>query len=96
MTETKPPRKHVLFQPNDEVVAQVQGDPGAWYLVGGGERDRLGVISQTAYRIRRGLITSFAAPEGGIFEVQVSTDRSIEERAYPVELYLRWQPTVKK
>lgn len=88
----KPRRKYVLFEPYDQVVAKVKADPGEWYLVGGDDLDRLGTISQTAYRIRHGLITTFASPAGGAFEVKVSTDKSLEDREHPVELYLRWVP----
>lgn len=85
-------RSQVLFEPFDKTAETVRAKPGQWFLVGGGETARYGVFSQTAYRIRRGQITAFANPEGGHWEVQVSTDQRIEDRQYPVEVYMRFVP----
>lgn len=85
-------RSQVLFEDFDTTATTVRQNPGKWFLVGGGERDRYGVFSQTAYRIRRGLIAAFATPTGGYWEAQVSTDQRVEDRKHPVEVYLRFVP----
>jgi hypothetical protein len=82
-------RSRVLFEDFDSVAETVKATPDKWFLVGGGDEDRLSVFSQTAYRIRRGLIKAFAEPTGGRWEVQVSTDKRVE-RKHPVEVYLRF------
>lgn len=84
-------RSRVLFEPFDQVATTVRANPGKWHLVGGGPETRYSVFSQTAYRIRRGLIKAFAEPEGGYWEVQVSTDKRVQ-RDHPVEVYLRFVP----
>lgn len=90
--EPRRTRSRVLFEDFDKTADTVREQPGKWFLVGGGDRDRYGTFSQTAYRIRRGEIRAFADPEGGIWEVQVSTDQRIENRTHPVEVYLRFVP----
>jgi hypothetical protein len=87
-------RSRVLFEDFETVAKTVAANPGQWHLVGGGSRERYGVFSQTAYRIRRGLISAFADPQGGYWEVQVSTDQRVE-REHPVEVYLRFVPVEK-
>lgn len=93
LTEKQPrrTRSRVLFESFEDVAATVRAKPGQWHLVGGGDADRYGVFSQTAYRIRRGQIAAFAEPEGGTWEIQVSTDKRVD-RDYAVEVYLRWVP----
>jgi hypothetical protein len=85
-------RSRVLFEDFDTTADAVRAQPGKWFLVGGGERERYGTFSQTAYRIRRGEIRAFAEPEGGFWEVQVSTDQRVEDRKHAVEVYLRFVP----
>jgi hypothetical protein len=85
-------RSRVLFEDFETTAETVRAQPDKWFLVGGGPKDRYGVFSQTAYRIRRGQIAAFAEPEGGFWEVQVSTDQRIENRTHPVEVYLRFVP----
>lgn len=82
-------RSRVLFEDAEVIASKVRAKPGEWFLVGGGEKSRRGVLSQTAYRIRHGFIAAFAAPEGGSWDVRVSTDRNVD-RKYPVEVYLRF------
>lgn len=84
-------RQPVLFEPFEKVAAVVRSNPSAWHLVGGGPQERYKVFSQTAYRIRRGLIKAFAEPEGGFWEVNVSTDKRVK-RDHPVEVYMRFVP----
>jgi hypothetical protein len=93
LTEKQPrgTRSRVLFEPFETVADTVRAKPGEWHLVGGGPEERYGVFSQTAYRIRRGEIRAFAEPQGGKWEIQVSTDKRVE-RDYEVEVYLRWVP----
>jgi hypothetical protein len=93
--EPRRTRSRVLFEDFATTADTVRKNPGKWHLVGGGDEDRYGVFSQTAYRIRRGQITAFADPQGGFWEVQVSTDKRIE-RDYPVEVYLRFVPVGAK
>lgn len=88
-------RSQVLFEDFDTTAKTVREHPGKWFLVGGGERDRYGVFSQTAYRIRRGQISAFAEPVGGFWEAQVSTDQRVEDRKHAVEVYLRFVPVAK-
>jgi hypothetical protein len=83
-------RSRVLFDNSENVAKTAQDNPDKWYLVGGGPKDRYGVYSQTAYRIRRGQISAFAAPQGGFWEALVSTDQRVEDRKHPVELYVRF------
>lgn len=85
-------RSRVLFEDFDTTAQTVRQSPGKWFLVGGGPAQRYGTFSQTAYRIRRGQIAAFADPEGGHWEAQVSTDQRIENRSFPVEVYLRFVP----
>jgi hypothetical protein len=94
VTEQQPrrTRSQVLFESFASVAAKTRDNPGKWFLVGGGPESRYSVFSQTAYRIRRGLIRAFADPQGGTWEVQVSTDK----REHPVEVYLRFVPVTAK
>jgi len=85
-------RSRVLFEDFQTTADTVRAKPGEWFLVGGGERSRYGTFSQTAHRIRRGEIRAFASPEGGVWEVVVSTDKNITDRKHPVEVYLRFVP----
>jgi|SRR4051812_15209743 hypothetical protein len=96
LTEKQPrrTRSRVLFEDFSTTADTVRAKPGHWFLVGGGDEDRYGVFSQTAYRIRRGQISAFADPQGGTWEVQVSTDKRVE-RDHPVEVYLRFVPVSK-
>jgi hypothetical protein len=94
-------RRPVLIKPADEVVQVLRANPGSkadtgsgWHLIATGDRSRLGVISQTSYRIRNQLIAAFVVGEDdpGEFETQVSTDTSVPGRTADVELYGRWVP----
>jgi hypothetical protein len=93
VTEQQPrrTRSQVLFDTFEKVADTAKASPGKWFLVGGGPETRYSVFSQTAYRIRRGLIKAFAEPHGGYWEVQVSTDKRVQ-RDHPVEVYLRFVP----
>jgi len=90
--EPRRTRSRVLFEDFETTAQTVRENPGAWHLVGGGEKARYGVFSQTAHRIRRGQIKAFAEPEGGRWEIQVSTDQRVEGRQHEVEVYLRFVP----
>jgi hypothetical protein len=94
--EPRRTRSRVLFEDFSTTAETVRQNPTKWHLVGGGPDERYGVFSQTAYRIRRGEIRAFADPQGGYWEVQVSTDKNITDRDYPVEVYLRWVPVGPK
>lgn len=90
-------RRAVLSQPAEEVAAILLANPGndtnpdsGWHLIAAGDRTRLGVISQTSYRIRKGLIAAFEPVAGGHYETWVSTDKSVPDRKDDVELYARW------
>ena len=92
-------RRAVLFEDPAVVVAKLKAAPGTvadpdsgWHLIAGGDRTRLGVISQTGYRIRNGKILAFAVEpdEPGRFETMVSTDTQVPDRRADVELYARW------
>jgi len=91
VTEQSPrrTRSQVLFESFESVASKAKAEPNKWFLVGGGPQERYGVFSQTAYRIRRGLIKAFSKPQGGTWEVQVSTDQRVQ-RDHPVEVYLRF------
>jgi hypothetical protein len=87
----------VLTQPAEDVVAILRANPGnkadpdsGWHLIATGDRTRLGVISQTSYRIRTGGILAFADPGKGHYETLVSTDTSLPNRRAAVELYARY------
>ena len=90
-------RRPVLLQDAEEIVGILKANPGnkddpesGWHLIATGDRSRLGVISQTSYRIRNGGIQAFNDPGAGVYETWVSTDTSIPNRKAPVELYARW------
>jgi hypothetical protein len=94
-------RQPVLFEPPEIVVAKLKASPGSakdpdegWHLIAARDRTRLGVISQTSYRIRNGRIAAFVVTEDdpGRFETMVSTDTKIPDRRADVELYARWIP----
>lgn len=64
-------------------------------IIGSGGLDRLGVMSQTAYRIRYGRIKAFVvgqeeSNDGWRFHASVSTARNVEGREHPVELWACW------
>jgi len=82
----------VLLESSRAIAEKVRSDPGTWFLVGGGDRSRLGSMGQTAWRIRRGLIAAFAEPDGGYYEVQVTAAADRPDADYEVEMYLRWVP----
>lgn len=94
-TALKEPRPTVLFEPNAVVSTKVRAAPNTWFLVGGGDKDRLGVLSQTGYRIRRGLLADFPNDDGH-WQVVVSSNESVAKRLYPVEVYLRWVPVAER
>lgn len=91
-------RRPVLTQPAEDVAAILQANPGhstdpdsGWHLIATGDRTRLGVISQTSYRIRNGKIAAFThSGRKGHYETLVSTDASLPDRRAAVELYARW------
>lgn len=85
----------MLFEDNETVALTLFSHPGDWYMVGGGPAERTRVLTQTAHRIRRGLIEAFRAYTGGRFEAVMSTDTTRRDRLYPVELYARWAPYTK-
>jgi hypothetical protein len=94
-------RQPVLFEPPEIVVATLKASPGTvddpdsgWHLIAARDRTRLGVISQTSYRIRNGKIQAFVVTEDepGRFETMVSTDTKVPDRKADVELYARWVP----
>jgi hypothetical protein len=85
-------RNPVLLESSRVIADKVQAAPATWFLVGGGDRSRLGSMSQTAWRIRRGLIAAFAEPDGGYYEVQVTAAADRPDPDYEVEMYLRWVP----
>jgi hypothetical protein len=85
-------RRPVLEEPAEVVAHTLIHNPGQWYIIARGERDRLKVISQTGYRIRRNQIGAFAEVVGdGSWETRVNsqTGRSEDEA---VLLYGRWLP----
>jgi hypothetical protein len=82
----------VLAEDAAVIAKKLQADPGQWYLIAMGPIERLGVLSQTAYRIRRRAISAFKQ-EGGEFDCRVSTDMHVPDREAAVELYCRWIPT---
>jgi hypothetical protein len=94
---TQPPiaqrqRQPVLLEPAEDIAAKVTAAPGDWYLIAGGDRTRLGSMGQTAWRIRRGLISAFAEPVGGTYEVMVTAAADRPDADYEVEMFLRWLP----
>ena len=60
----------VLSEPYDVIAQTLRSDPNTWYLIGTGPRERLGVLSQTAYRIRCNRIAAFRT---GSWETKVSS-----------------------
>jgi hypothetical protein len=95
LPQSPPARKPVLFDDAVVVAATLRATPGEWFLIAGDEKAKLGVISQTAFRIKHGVVLkAFVAPEGGHFETRVSG--SNPEAKYPVELYARFVPTKKR
>lgn len=82
-------RRPVLLETVDATVSKLQGKPQTWMLIAHGGMDRHRVISQTAYRIRKGLLRGFESDDGH-YDTQVSTDTSIPDRIAPVELYAMW------
>lgn len=89
------PRAQVLLDDHEVIADRLVAHPGEWFLVGGGDADRFGVLRQTAYRIRRGLIRAFLPRPGGRFDATVSSvdPGGDQDRLYPVEVYARWVPT---
>jgi len=94
-------RQPVLFEAPEKVVAKLKASPGSaadpdagWHLIAARDRTRLGVISQTSYRIRNGKILAFQVTEDepGKYETMVSTDTKVPDRKADVELYARWVP----
>lgn len=101
-------RRPVLTEDAEIVAEKLQAAPGnpadpdsGWHLIAFGDRSRLGVISQTSYRIRNGKIQAFASAgegggptrdsvDGGHFETWVSTDTAVPNRRAEVELFARW------
>lgn len=90
-------RRQVLTEDAEIVAVKLKANPGnsmepdsGWHLVAYGDRTRLGVISQTSYRIRKGKIAAFVDQAGGHYETWVSTDASVPNRRAEVELFARW------
>lgn len=91
MTVMKKEEKNtgVLAEPYEVIAATLRAHPGVWYLVGTGERDRLSVFGQTAYRIRRNRIAAFAT---GRWEVRVSSQQDGRPEGEAVQMYVRFMP----
>jgi hypothetical protein len=84
-------RATVLFEPYAVVATKCKATPGKWYLVASGPKERLRVISQTAWRIRRGQLLAFSAPDdAGSWEAYVASSDGRESATDRVELYLRY------
>jgi hypothetical protein len=88
----RPSRQPVLAEDATVIAKKLMADPGQWYLIGTGSIERLGVLSQTGYRIRRQAIKAFKQ-DGGTWDVRVSTDMAVPDREAAVELYCRWLPS---
>lgn len=89
------PRAQVLLDAHEAIADRLLAHPDEWFLVGGDTADRFGVLRQTAYRIRHGLIRAFLPRPGGRFDARVS---SVDlgghpDRLYEVEVYARWEVT---
>lgn len=82
-------RATVLFEPYAAVATKCKATPGKWYLVGSGPKERLRVISQTAWRIRRGQLAAFLV-DSGSWEAYVASSDKREAATDRVELYLRY------
>lgn len=91
-TETQPRgrAKTVLSESYENIAATLRENPNTWYLVGSGPRTRLGVLSQTAYRIRCNRIAAFAT---GSWETKVSSTRDDSERkpSEAIQVFARYR-----
>ena len=67
--------------------------PGQWFLVATSGLARRRVLTQTAFRIRHGLLTDFSAGRDGRFEATVIAARSRPDQVADVEVSARWMPT---
>ena len=86
-------RPHVLLYPNPEVAAWLREHPGEWFLVATGERERRRVLTQTAFRIRHGLLADFSVGHDGRFEAVASADKSRPDQVADVEVSARFVPS---
>jgi hypothetical protein len=87
----KPPRRaHVLIERNVVVAQKLRAEPGTWWLVGYGDKDRAKVMAQTAFRINQGDLRAFAADDAGFFEAVATADQSRPGALAPVEAYARY------
>ena len=86
--------RQVLLDDHEVIADRLVAHPGEWFLVGGDTADQFGVLRQTAYRIRHGLIRAYMPRAGGRFEAKVSSaDPGGRERLHEIEVYARWAPT---
>jgi len=82
-------RATILFEPYATVATKCKATPGKWYLVGAGPKERLRVISQTAWRIRRGQLSAFVV-DSGSWEAYVASSDGRDGASERVELFLRY------
>lgn len=67
--------------------------PNRWFLVGGGDLDYAKTLSQTGYRINRGLIEAFAPTPAGRFRASYTADTKRPNQIFPAELSAIFIPT---
>jgi hypothetical protein len=89
-TQTR--HERVLIESNEVVAQKLRADPGRWYLVAEGGRDRARVFSQTAQRIKRGDLEDFQETPSGRFEATSTADRSRKDKIADAELFARFMP----
>ena len=97
------PRSPVLAEPAEVVVDKLLANPEQWYRIAGTdyckapEDHRVGcqcsvrTLTQTAHRIRTGVLGAFARIKDGCFQVVATSAASRPDRKYDVEIKARWR-----
>lgn len=83
-------RPHVLIEKHSVVARKLKAEPGVWWLVGIGEKERARVLAQTAFRISKGTLKDFTQNDTGYFEAMATADQSRPDPIAPVEAYARY------
>ncbi len=95
-------RTQVLSKSNAEVAALLRSQPGQWFRVAGGPKERARVYAQTAYRINQNYrpdesgkpqgLSPFAADDTGEFQAVATADERRRDKVDPAEIRARWKP----
>jgi hypothetical protein len=86
------PRQRVLLEDSDETVAKkLKAEPGSWFVIALGPKDRRGSIATVGSRINTGTHRAFPHDDEGWYETTVRSNVKRWKQTAPVEMHGRWR-----